>query len=265
MSRRLRILGIGPQEPWPATDGGREGIHGAIESLARHAQVMYVCPGAAPTAQTLAHYAGIGVDFRPVPYVPAEGPAFILRSTAMLRPFKFHKYGTPRFAELADATVGDGEPDAIVCFHAHMYELGCRLRQRRGWRAPIVLREHNIEYEMLDSYGAALPGVARWLLKPYAALTRHTERAMWRTADAVAFLTDRDLETAQASGVRGRFAWPRGYGASPTPSSRSSSSSAASFTPGWSMGRWSRCRRRHSACWCWWRRPRSSTTCAPGH
>ncbi len=204
-AKRLTLLGIGPKEPWPVTCGGSEGIHGAIEALARHFHVVYACPGQPATPEQTAHYARIGIDYRPVGFEPSEGPADIARATLLLKPFKFHKYSNGRALRAFDAELGALQPDVIVCFHAHTEELGRGLARRRGWKAPIVLREHNVEYEMARSICSSMHPLKRAAAAPFLWLTEREEKRMWSRSDCVAFLSEHDLAQARSSGVPGHF------------------------------------------------------------
>lgn len=205
MAPRLRLLCLAPQEPWPATDGGKEGIHGAAQALAEKAGVLLACPGAPASEAAAAHFASLGIDYRPVAFVPRETAVLIVSATLQFKPFKFHKYGTAEAERCFSATIGAFQPDAIVCFHAHMEELGQRLKRRRGWDVPVLVREHNIEYELVHSHLAARPLWQRTLAMPLARLTERTEKQIWARADVTAFLSDRDFATARESGVKGRL------------------------------------------------------------
>lgn len=205
MARRWQLLCLAPQEPWPATDGGKEGIHGAIEALARRADLLLACPGQPASRAAVEHFGEIGVRYRPVQGDLDEGLMHIAKSFLMLRSFKFHKYGTPALARQFSNVLDGFAPDAILCFHAHMEEMAQRLKRRHGWQVPVVVREHNIEYELVESYLAGLPRWQQRLTAPVAWLTRRDEYAVWRRADFVAFLSDRDYQTALASGVQGRL------------------------------------------------------------
>lgn len=198
--RPLRLLALGPQEVCPPTDGGKEGIHGALAALARLADVTYACPASVGSDSLTPAYAAIGVQHVPVPFEPRESVSLILGATAQLKPFKFAKYCTAEASERYSAAIGTKQFDAIICFHAHTEELGQRLRRLNGWTCPILVREHNIEYELITSYRASLNPFARALAWPFELLTRRAEHRMWRRADAVAFLTDRDLATARSAG-----------------------------------------------------------------
>ena len=202
---KLRLLCLATREPWPPTDGGKESVHGAVQALARTTSVRLACPGKPASAEARAHYESIEVDYRPVDFVPRESPKLVISALLQLKPFKFHKYGDSMAERLFDAAIGPFEPDAIICFHSHMEQLGQRLRRRRGWKAPVLIREENIEYGLLRSYLATRPFWQRVLGAPIQWLTRREVWAIWRRADVTAFLSDGDFKVAKATGVSGNL------------------------------------------------------------
>ncbi|MBZ8140430.1 hypothetical protein CLD22_11030 [Rubrivivax gelatinosus] len=195
--KRLRILALGPQDVFPPVDGGKEGIYGALTALARLADVSYAYP--ATTNASIEGYARIGVIAIPIPHMPQERLASIIASTLRGLPYKFGKYSADEAVQGLNDALPDTKFDAILCHHAHTYRLACRLAALRGWTVPIVVREHNIEYALVDSFRDSLRGLKRAAASLFAALTRREELHIWREADAVAFLSDQDLRTAQAA------------------------------------------------------------------
>lgn len=201
----MKLLCLGPQNVIPAVDGGKESIHGALSALAKQADVTYVFPGVTD-AQAREKYQHIGVKAVAILHTPRDTITGVLLSTLALYPFKFAKYSSYKFVRQVDAALDShAEFDAIVCFHTHTFRLAERLRRRRGWTIPIVLREHNLEYELVASYVTAMPRYARIPGKFLTFLTRKAEERAWRSATAVAFITDADLRVANYSGVRGNF------------------------------------------------------------
>lgn len=198
---KLRVLALGPQDAYPPVDGGKEGIYGALAALARHAEVTYAYPSA--VTQPDEGYARIGVTALPIPVLPLESPGAILSATLAGKPYKFEKYSTAEAARALDAALPRVSFSAVVCHHAHTFGLAQRFLKLRGLRLPIVVREHNIEYGLVDSYRDSLRGLKRIAASLFARLTRREELRIWRDADAVAFLSDQDLRTAQAAAPAG--------------------------------------------------------------
>lgn len=199
--KRLRLLMLGPQDVFPPVDGGKEGIYGALAALARHADVTYAYPSCATSPDD--GYTRIGVTALPIPVLPKESMGAILSATLAGKPYKFEKYGSAAAAQALDAALLGVSFSAIVCHHAHTFGLAERFLKLRGLRLPIVVREHNIEYSLVESYRDSLCGLKHIAASFFARLTRREELRIWHEADAVAFLSDQDLRTAQAAAVTG--------------------------------------------------------------
>jgi glycosyltransferase involved in cell wall biosynthesis len=169
-------------------------------ALAKSATVIYACPCADPSKASLVYFEEVGIDYRPAAYSPQDSIRTIIGSTLRLKPFKFHKYGNRAAVRAFSQQLHSVDPDAIICFHAHMLEMGEMLRKIFGWDVPILLREHNIEYELVDNYRASLPFPKKLVTWIFAWLTRRAEQAGWRRADATLFLSDRDYDMATNTG-----------------------------------------------------------------
>lgn len=201
----MRVLCLGHRDVVPPDDGGKEGIHGAIAALARRANVTYAFPACGDVAAARAAYAAIGVRAVPVAFAPRESAASVAAFTARGLPFKFAKHATPRAVEAFAAALGSDPFDVLICFHPHVVRLGERVLGRRRERLPILLREHNIEYQLVQSYAKRLAPLSRLAATAYGWITRREEHRLWQCVDAVALLSDADLAAARASGVRANF------------------------------------------------------------
>lgn len=196
LKEKNHLLGIGPQPVWPANDGGKEGIYGALRSLSDHFNVTYVCPAEELTDDAVEHFASLGIDYRPINFHPHEKWWLIVSSIARLKPYKFQKYCTNKARRQFSQKLERYEPDAIISFHAHTADLALQLRKHHRWTCPIIMREHNIEYELVRCYRARLPWIMRVALFPLEWLTRREEQNLWQLVERVAFLTDHDYEVA---------------------------------------------------------------------
>jgi len=225
--KSTKILALGPQEVIPPVDGGKEGIHGALASLAEQFDVTYAYPRAENSAEAAAGYAAIGVRQVAVPFTPRESAGVVLSSTLRAKPYKFEKYSAGTAASAYAEAIGSAHFDAILCFHPHTVALAEKIKRNAGWRVPIILREHNIEYELVRSFRDSLHGPTRIAASLFAMLTRREEMRIWRRVDAVAFLTDHDLSIARAQDASSNFFLaPEGI---PIPPRRELNRSAASL------------------------------------
>jgi len=201
---RLRILSIGPQDVCPPIDGGKESIHGALGALAKHADLSYAFPSRGKSVRE-SDYLSIGVRPLPIPFDPQDSIATVLSATLRAKPFKFAKYAPTKARTWLSQALGSESFDALLCFHAHSVGLAEGISKHLGWNLPIVLREHNIEFELVNSYLRSAGLAARLAGKPFYWLTRAEEIRIWSKVDSVAFLTDRDLATAKEYANGGRL------------------------------------------------------------
>jgi len=197
----IKILALGPQAIWPPTDGGKEGIFGAITALSRNCRVTYVCPCEAPDPESFRAFSKAGIEYKPASYQPRDSIANIVTATLKAIPFKFYKYSNPTAIKAFAKVVSDMQPDCLVCHHAHMGSVGLALRKMFKWQTPIILREHNIEYQIVESYRRTQPFLIRYPLIAFQLITRHYERLLWQQVDAVAFLSDADYKCGMESGI----------------------------------------------------------------
>ena len=202
----MRILVIGPQSVFPPVDGGKEGIFGAISILTRYADISYAYPaGVSGIDEGLSGYINAGIRPVPVPCATHEDLGLIIKSTLGLRPYKFQKYCTPEIVNAFASELLGLEYDLIVCHHPHTVALAERLCRLFKVKLPIILREHNIEYELVRSYRKNLGTLMRFLAWPFEVLTRKEEQSIWRRVYAVAMLTDFDLNLARSTDVNAQF------------------------------------------------------------
>lgn len=202
---KIRLLCLSHKEVVPPDDGGKEGIHGAIAALAVDADVTYAYPCAGKVVGARPGYSAINVRAVPVAFAPRESLATLAASTAKLLPYKFAKHATRRAVNAFVAALEPHRFDAVVCFHPHSARLAERVLARRGERLPIILREHNIEYALIESYARRLNPALRLAARAYGWITRREEQRIWRRVDAVAVLSDADMALARAAGVRANF------------------------------------------------------------
>lgn len=201
----IRMLGIGPKEIIPPDEGGKEGIHGALAALARRAELTYAYPASPDSPAAVSGYSAIGVRPVPVQFTPRESPALMAAATLRLRPYKFAKYATTLAIDRFSAALGPMRFDLVVCFFSHTVRLAEAILRRRGERLPIILRAHNIEYALVQSYASTLRQPVRAAAAVYAAITRREEQALWRRVQAVAMLSEADMDVARESRVPGNF------------------------------------------------------------
>jgi glycosyltransferase involved in cell wall biosynthesis len=198
----MKLLCLGPMNVVPPDDGGKEGIFGALAAIAKRAEVTYAYPGGQGIPSAPAAYGAAGIRAVPVAFAPRESPGLVAAATLTLLPYKFAKHATQEAVRAFAVALKDARFDAIVCFRPHMVSLAERLLVRRGQQVPIILREHNLEYALIESYARSLGAPLRVAASAYAWITRREEQRLWQRVGAVALLSDGDMASARATGVR---------------------------------------------------------------
>jgi hypothetical protein len=127
INHRLKILALGPQEAWPPTDGGREGIYGALHSLAAGADILYACPATSRNDSAVDRFRSIVIGFHPIAFTPTYSVTKVLFATLLAKPFKFRIYFIRETPEQSSTCLL-----ALVC--------GGRASAPRGATAPPVGR-----------------------------------------------------------------------------------------------------------------------------
>ena len=202
--KRLSVLTFGPQPVFPAIDGGKESIFGALRALAKQCDVIYAFPSDLTELNTDG-YTLAGIEALPVNWSAKEDLWMILSSLCRLTPYKFDKYSCKAAIDKFAAALSGRTFDAILCFHAHTARLGQGVAAALNVDVPVLVREHNIEYELVASYRKSLGPVKRLAALPFEFVTRREEQRIWQDASAIAFLSDLDIATARRSGCSGRF------------------------------------------------------------
>jgi len=203
MKKKPTLLAIGPQNAYPPIDGGKEGIFGALLALEKYFETTYIFPND-PATEDLSGYTTNNIAPIPVDVRVTEDLLTILFATIRAKPFKFFKYSKPEIIKEFERVLSKlPSPEVIICFHAHTWELGKTIRENLYPNAKIIVREHNIEFEIVASY---IKNMALWkkiLALPFLWLTKHAEISMWNKADCVAFLSDADFNLAKRKSRNG--------------------------------------------------------------
>jgi len=200
----MKILCFGPQDVIPPTDGGKQGIFEAISALSRIGEITYVFPRAEKDTRADL-YSNIGVRSVSIPRRPEENLCTIVLATLRYEPYKFFKYATKEILELYSTYIPVDSYDAILCFHPHSWAAGSYIRNKRKLNIPIIVRAHNVEYEIVSMYRKSLRPIPRILSYIFEVLTRKKELEIWRLADSVVFCSTTDLKTAVSTRASGRF------------------------------------------------------------
>lgn len=206
----MRILAISPQFAHPPSDGGKVEIYYCLKAMAAAAEVHVAVPRPqgprAPSPEAIrAHYESLGLRTTVLPAPRTETPLDILANLLQRLPFKIVKYQNPNTLAMLRELCRAHAFDAVMVTGLHFMPYALALKKEFG--LPIVLREHNIEADLVRQYGQIHPSpihraVAHWQYPK----TLRFEQLAWDQADATLFISDSDLEMARSLGYAGDLA-----------------------------------------------------------
>ncbi len=188
-------LCLGTQDIRKPRFGGQRSLHGSLCALARAGEQLWYCT---PQAREFALEAAPGLHLRSVASAPGEGPAALWRSLRFGLPYKFGKYFSHRFTAAALSLAREVRADWIFLHGAHLGHAALELKRALG--LPLLLREHNIEYELVRQYAAHCPPYLRPAVRWQESRTRRSEQQLWRECDRTLLISDSDFEQARTEG-----------------------------------------------------------------
>lgn len=193
----MKLLFIFPQDVIPAVDGGKISIYYSLVTLAKYCDVYVFFPIKIDesVSDVREKYSKIGLNA--FPYVHNTDDSFkdIFFNVFSAVPFKFKKYFNKNSLNLLDSIIVNNRIDQVMINHAHMAEYGIYIKNK--YRVPVFLREHNIEYQLVEEYVYYAPTVVHKLLALWQlSKTKRVEKKYWGNFDHTFFISDSDYELA---------------------------------------------------------------------
>lgn len=196
--RKKNILAIGPQDVISKSDGGKESIFGSLYSLSKYYHIDYVFPVSDVSKVKTDLYLEYGITPKPLQLKISDTLRLKIISTLRLRPFKFEKYTTDEvFKELINVLGYDNRYDVIICHHPHVAELAIKYLKAVNKRIPVILREHNLEFEIAKSYYQEDNFPSKVFSYFYYLLVFRFEKIIWDKVDIISFMNTRDYVNAK--------------------------------------------------------------------
>lgn len=190
MTDPQHLLCIGTQDIRAVNSGARHSVNGSLRSLARWFRVSYVIPSNDAFDEELCsnlHIYGLAGS-------RSSNFQAIIRSIVTGIPYKFAKYDSVDFVSSVFNKFKVDKPNFLLVQGAHLGRVGLSLKDY--WSIPALLREHNVEYQIIWEY----LNYISWLLRPFGfwqyLLTKKNEHYLWRHYDRTIFISDNDMRLA---------------------------------------------------------------------
>lgn len=205
LKRRLRVLFVTQEPPWPADTGGKYRNAEILKRLAVAMELHVLAHGVgkpanagtpvnAGTSAPDPRAVEVCASFQIVPREPRGIPW-----SARAKPATIIENSSPRMSEAIRTAVRDFAPD-VICIDSFLMTAYVLEMDRA---TPVVYVEHDVG--MIDYRGSYLwrkrsGGAARWAIEH--AQLRRFRRRICDTVDEIVTLTDRDAEVLRSEGAR---------------------------------------------------------------
>lgn len=203
----VNILQLTLRVPWPPTDGGSQAMLQLRQALQRSG-----CRVELAALNTPKHHAAPEV-------IESLAPAWAtdidtrLRPAAALRnllasklPYNVERFWSAAHAARLEERIAAARPDLVLMEGVYL-ALYIDAVRRAAPRLPVVLRAHNVEYQIWERYAAAeRPGPRRWYFQHLARRGQAFERDRLPRFDGIAALTAEDAAHFRRLGYGGPVA-----------------------------------------------------------
>ena len=191
----MRILQLCPRMPYPLTDGGAIGIFNITKSLAELGHEITLLTYPLETQEATAEAVLALSKFADVRLVSKTLPSrnFVLLRTVLKGAYPIERREMPEMYELIRKTCKEKQFDVVHVDHCHMGRYGLWVKQE--FALPILLREHNIEFQIYERFALAEKSLLkRAVARIHGKRLRVEETTMLTQFDRVAAISDEDRQ-----------------------------------------------------------------------
>lgn len=193
----MKLLIIAPQNCYPPADGGKIGIYFPLLEYAKWATVHYAfTTEKIPDENCKSHFENAGIQLHPFIINTKDSAVAMVKNIFYTIPFKFQKYFNLFFLQYLDSLISRENITHIWINHAHMASYALELKKKHPIR--IYLREHNIEFSLVEQLIPFLPGILKKIIAGWQfRKTKRYEINAWHAFDQIVFISDADYEIAR--------------------------------------------------------------------
>jgi glycosyltransferase involved in cell wall biosynthesis len=196
MKNKMKIIYIFPQHVIPPSDGGKQSIYYPLMSFSKIYDIYGIVISDLQENVIKEEYLAIGLqDILIIKQDKKDRIISIINNIFQDLPFKWAKYISKKNLKLSISYAKNIQPDLILCSAPHIVFYGLKIKDKLN--IPLILREHNIEYELVKQYCKLnkiiiIKGISFWQYKK----TYKKELKYWEQCDMVVFISNSDYEIA---------------------------------------------------------------------
>lgn len=194
------VLWISPQAVFPVKNGGQRGIHSPVLTLSKSVQCHFAFFHNLPDGelqQQVNHFSAYNIKTLSIRHNTDDTLQNLIVSIFRNRPLKYSKYHSKKHLLLIKNYIRKYDISTVVLSHAHLGWYARNIKKAFPNKT-IILREHNIEYDIVRQYAL----IQNNFLKKYIIYWQHLlskidEQHTWRYIDKTIFISDSDLNLAK--------------------------------------------------------------------
>ncbi len=197
VQKKLEILQLSPQFPFPMTDGGKIGIANIFKEYAALGHCVTFC---AYTSQDIdKKYLAEAEKYGKIEIInhsTSNTPLRILGSLFNSQSLYVSKHYSQNLFPIFDRIVSSNRFDVIHCDHSAMMPIALYLKAK--YSIPVALRLHNIEWTIWDRYASVLNNMhpKKWFINSQRNKLNKDETAFYSDADVCFAITEDDKQRA---------------------------------------------------------------------
>ncbi len=187
-----KLLLLIPQNVIPVTDGGKAGIYYPMIMLAKKYEVKAIVFIDKLDVVDKNAYNKLGVDVEFLLIDKRDTVKNIGLNFLTPLPFKFYKYYKQEHQHKINSICKNWQPNIVLCHHAHL-AFYCKTFKKDFPTIKVFLREHNIEYLLVQQYYQLQKNPLIKLLAYWQyCKTKKAEEKSWQWFNRVLFISDTD-------------------------------------------------------------------------
>ncbi len=195
---KLKILFISPQNVIPPNDGGKQSIYYPLKYLSKQKDFEVFALIVSQKGENISksEYLNLGLSDVEFLYLnKRDNPFKLIKNVFENIPFKWSKYFDKFSIEKALNFANKVKPNVVICSAPHTLVYGLEIKKLIN--IPVILREHNIEYDIVRQFYKLTNNPVYKMIGFWQYLkTYKQEKYYWQLCNKVLFISDSDYEIA---------------------------------------------------------------------
>lgn len=192
-----KLLYLSPQNVIPPIDGGKIGIYYPLKYLAQKYEVYYAYLDINYEDNSSLYKELLNVTSVRFFKNTKDDYKSIVKNIFNKIPFKMHKYYDKFFMQQLDNLIKNQNIEIVFVSHAHVAFYALKLKTLNP-KLKIVLREHNIEYQLIEQYSQFENNILKKIVAIWQYYkTKKYEISLWKQFDKVFFISENDFIEAE--------------------------------------------------------------------